>query len=78
LKGALVYDEYLFEPETINRMVSEYINILEIVAENPELKLSEIDRKLEQFNEQQQQLKQEQYKNSIQQKFDSLRRRALG
>jgi amino acid adenylation domain-containing protein len=43
LKGSIEYSTDLFEPATIERMASHYENLLESLAANPDLKLSDLE-----------------------------------
>jgi hypothetical protein len=43
IAGAIVYQTELYEPETIQRLVSNYIRLLKNIVNNPKLRISEMD-----------------------------------
>ncbi|MEO0936303.1 MAG: AMP-binding protein, partial [Cyanobacteria bacterium J06641_2] len=42
LKGTVVYNQELFEPQTIQRMIGHFENLLNSIVENPDYKVNEL------------------------------------
>ncbi|MEA5593109.1 amino acid adenylation domain-containing protein [Rivularia sp. UHCC 0363] len=42
LKGTIVYNQELFEPQTIKRMIGHFENLLQAIIENPDRKVNEL------------------------------------
>ncbi|MEL7246311.1 MAG: condensation domain-containing protein, partial [Cyanobacteria bacterium J06573_2] len=43
LKGTVVYNQELFEPQTIQRMIGHFENLLNSIVENPDSKVNELE-----------------------------------
>jgi NRPS condensation-like uncharacterized protein/acyl carrier protein len=77
LAGILVYNADLFEASTIDRMISDFVALLERVATEPDVRLSELAELLAEKNKQQQLLKEKELEEATLKKLKALRRKVV-
>jgi amino acid adenylation domain-containing protein len=76
--GEFVYNTDLFDASTIDRIIGHFTLVLEAVAEQPELRLSELRERLVVADQTQQQKKTQELHEARLQKFQKIKRKEIG